>query len=361
MCPSSPHRRPGATKTCRAASRAATAGPSSSLEPIQANGTSAGAAENGEPDEEVRQPPVRLRRRRAAPRRQRAPRLGDRPAGGRQGGRGDPAGRREPCDQLGGAERRPRPQPRHRVRLRERPQHHEVRQRSDERRARRRGRGELRERLVDDDQRLLRHPPAQRRHVVDRDHRARRIGGIRQHDRAHAGPDRLQRDRHRAPPAGGHQLGQRLPPRPHDRHVSARDRQRQQQRAQELPGTVPEHDVPRVDAVHRGERLGHARARGVRIRVQRPPQLERRRVHRVRMRRLVPPAARQVERLRAAERARPLLVAPRAQLGGDLVRAHLLELPVVVAEAHVSSARARAPARAGRAATAWRSPRPRSR
>ena len=93
------------------------------------------------------------------------------------------------------------------------------------------------------------------------------------------------------------------------------------------PAPCPTTTRAGIDVVRRGDRV--AQRRHVRVVVHGPPQRERRRVDDLRMRRPVPRGAREIQRRRAHDVARPLLVAPGAQLRTHLVRRELVELAVV--------------------------------
>jgi hypothetical protein len=97
---------------------------------------------------------------------------------------------------------------------------------------------------------------------------------------------------------------------------------------------VADRDVLRRHAVARGQRLAQRRCRAVGVGVDGAPERERRRVDRVGMGRLVPVGAGEVEGVDPAQRAAAALVAEGEELLRDLLGRHLLELAVVVAEAH---------------------------
>ena len=105
-------------------------------------------------------------------------------------------------------------------------------------------------------------------------------------------------------PGSGPQPGQR------DRDLVVGERV--QRRAQQFSRAVADHHARGVDVVRRGDR-GPQRA-VVRVVVDRAPQRERRRVDDLRVRRLMPRRAGQVERRLLRRMAPALLVAALAQL-----------------------------------------------
>ena len=97
---------------------------------------------------------------------------------------------------------------------------------------------------------------------------------------------------------------------------------------------MADRDLRGRDAVARGGELAHlARAR-VRVRVHPPAQREGGGVDGLRVRRLVPGRAREIELRHEHDLAAAFLVAALPQLARDLLGRQLLELAVVVEEAH---------------------------
>ena len=311
---SSPHSRPGATKTCCAASRAAIAGPSSAPEEIQANGTRAGSGGERRAGERGREPLVRGGRggapaRRDLQRRARTPPTRRRPA---------PARRRRRSARAARPARPARARRRRAARPARAPSRTSARRAgwAARRRARRRPRRRARTRRAPRRRRRSRRPGtrAQRSRSARRGSTApvgsaglvrstaRVVAPARSRISAGAGGTGTAR-----PPAASTSSGSGCQPGQRDERLAAAARAaRRRRRAAARPRRGRARPAP---ARRRGAPRA-PRARGVAdavgIRVQRPPQRERRGVDRLGVRRLVPRRAGQVERLDAAERAPPL-------------------------------------------------------
>jgi hypothetical protein len=103
---------------------------------------------------------------------------------------------------------------------------------------------------------------------------------------------------------------------------------------EQLRGPVAHHDLLRLHAVALGELAADLGGVAVGVAVHPPARGVDRRVHDLRVREVGPLGARQVERRHLLEREHLLAPAPLAQLAVDLLVVHVLELPVVVEEAH---------------------------
>ena len=322
---SSPQSVPGATKIRRAARPAASSGPDSEADESHSSGPTPGAKARSVPASTA----ARCSRSAAAAR------AGAAGSARRSAtahvipacaGRGDAERRRQPVQQLARALRPDRvagAEAGHRVRLGERAQDEQALELAGQRRARSAPRRlEVGERGVEQDPGARagapREPPARR----GADRRARRVvGRAQRRPRASARPRAAASASTSAAPSRPSGTGTgRRPPRaraaaaaPSPATRSPRRRRAAsapQRRAQQLAGAVAGHDLRRLDAVARRERLARSAGGGVRVGVDGAPQRERRRVDDLGVRRLVPRRRGEVERRDLGQRLRALLVAP---------------------------------------------------
>ena len=183
----------------------------------------------------------------------------------------------------------------------------------------------------------------QRAHVLARDRRAGRVVGARERDRARvrrrrasaSGPiAALARARRRVARRRGGELGQRTPAGPRHEQLAAVGSSAAQASCSSSPAPWPTATCSGETPCRAASGSRTARAPGSGYAFMRAPQRERRGVDRLRVRRLVPGRAREVElAARRRPRAARSLVAPLAQLARDLLGRQLLELPVVVRSA----------------------------